>query len=40
VALITAFIGWRYVRETRDVRIWDEVGGQTENVPKGSTAVT
>jgi MFS family permease len=33
VALLTAAIGWRYVRETRDVRIWDEVGGQTENVP-------
>ena len=32
VALITAFIGWRYVRETKDVRIWDEVGGETQNV--------
>ncbi len=32
VALITAFVGWRYVRETKDVRIWDEVGGETENV--------
>ncbi len=40
VALMTAFIGWRFVRETKDVRIWDEVGGQTENVPKGSGAVT
>jgi MFS family permease len=36
VALLTAFIGWRYVRETKDVRIWDEVGGQTENVPTGA----
>ena len=33
IALMTAFVGWRYVRETKDVRIWDEVGGQTENVP-------
>ena len=32
VALITAFVGWRYVRETKDVRIWDEVGGETQNV--------
>jgi MFS family permease len=39
VALLTAAIGWRFVRETNDVRIWDEVGGQTENVPGGS-AVT
>jgi MFS family permease len=39
VALLTAAIGWRFVRETSDVRIWDEVGGQTENVPGGS-AVT
>jgi MFS family permease len=36
VALITAFIGWRYVRETKDVRIWDEVGGETENVKRGT----
>ena len=36
VALITAFIGWRYVRETKDVRIWDEVGGETENVSAAS----
>ena len=32
VALMTAFIGWRFIRETKDVRIWDEVGGQPENV--------
>ena len=38
VALITAFIGWRFVRETKDVRIWDEVGGQAENVPTGASA--
>jgi hypothetical protein len=36
VALITAFVGWRFVRETKDVRIWDEVGGQAENVPTGA----
>jgi MFS family permease len=40
VALMTAFIGWRYVRETKDVRIWDEVGGQTENVPRSDPVVT
>ena len=40
VALLTAAIGWRYVRETKDVRIWDEVGGQTENVPKATSPVT
>ncbi|MBA2372830.1 MAG: MHS family MFS transporter [Chloroflexi bacterium] len=33
VALLTAFIGWRFVRETKDVRIWDEVGGELANVP-------
>jgi MFS family permease len=33
VALMTAFIGWRFIRETKDVRIWDEVGGETANVP-------
>jgi MFS family permease len=32
VALITALIGWRFVRETKDVRIWDEVGGELQNV--------
>ncbi len=40
VALLTAAIGWRYIRETKDVRIWDEVGGQTDNVPKSSATVT
>jgi MFS family permease len=40
VALLTAAIGWRFVRETNDVRIWDEVGGQTENVPSGSAVTT
>jgi MFS family permease len=40
VALLTAAIGWRFVRESKDVRIWDEVGGQTENVPTGSAVTT
>ena len=38
VALITAVIGWRFVRETKDVRIWDEVGGRLENVPEATRA--
>ena len=37
VALITALIGWRLVRETKDVRIWDEVGGETQNVRASTT---
>jgi hypothetical protein len=37
---LTAAIGWRYVRETRDVRIWDEVGGETENVPTAKPVTT
>ena len=32
VALMTAFIGWRFVRESKDVRIWDEVEGTPPNV--------
>jgi hypothetical protein len=27
VALMTVYVGWRYIPETKDVRIWDEVGG-------------
>ena len=27
VALMTVFIGWKYIPETKDVKIWDEVGG-------------
>jgi MFS family permease len=38
VALMTAFIGWRFIAETKHVRIWDEVGGQAENVPGGRPA--
>jgi len=37
VAVITVIIGGLYIRETRHVRIWDEVGGETENV-RASTA--
>ena len=40
VALMTAFIGWRFIRETKDVRIWDEVGGETENVPTAKVDAT
>jgi sugar phosphate permease len=40
VALITAIIGWRFVRESKDVRIWDEVGGETDNVRAGAAATT
>ena len=39
VALITAAVGWRFVRESNQVRIWDEVGGRTSNVP-GESAST
>ena len=38
VALITAAIGWRFVRESHTVRIWDEVGGETDNVPTSARA--
>jgi len=40
VALITAFIGWRFIGETKDVRIWDEVGGQPENVRAAASSNT
>ena len=29
VALITVVVGGLYIRESRHVRIWDEVGGET-----------
>jgi MFS family permease len=32
VAVITVIIGGLFLRETRHVLIWDEVGGETENV--------
>ena len=40
VALITAVIGWRFIGETKDVRIWDEVGGQPENVRTSVSSTT
>jgi MFS family permease len=44
VALITVVVGGLYIRESRHVRIWDEVGGQEaepeyDTVPAGSTAM-
>jgi hypothetical protein len=36
VALITFVVGTFFVRETRGVRIWDEVGGQAPGVDEGS----
>ena len=32
VALITVVVGGLFIRETRDVRIWDEVGGETSEM--------
>ncbi len=32
VAIITVIIGGLFIRESRNVKIWDEVGGETENV--------
>jgi MFS family permease len=32
VAIMTVIIGGLFVRESRHVRIWDEVGGETDNV--------
>ncbi len=40
VALITAAIGWRYVPETKDVRIWDEVGGRADPDASQAPAIT
>jgi MFS family permease len=36
VALMTVAIGGLYVRETRHVLIWDEVGGETDNVRRAA----
>ena len=33
VALITVIIGGLYIRETRHVKIWDEVGGMDSDPP-------
>jgi hypothetical protein len=32
VAVMTVIIGGLFIRESRHVKIWDEVGGETENV--------
>lgn len=40
VALITAFVGWRFVQETKDRRIWDEVGGEAPTAQQRDPAVT
>ncbi len=32
IAVMTVIVGGLFIRETRHVRIWDEVGGETENV--------
>jgi hypothetical protein len=39
VAIITVIIGGLYIRESRQVRIWDEVGGETAEMRQvaGST---
>ena len=36
VAVITVVIGGLFLRETRHVQIWDEVGGETDNVRAAS----
>jgi MFS family permease len=40
VALLTAFIGWRFVVETKDRRIWDEVSGEAPTSAQREPAVT
>jgi len=38
IALMTVVIGGLYVRETRRVRIWDEVGGESESAAVAGVA--
>jgi MFS family permease len=38
VAVITVSIGGLFIRESRHVRIWDEVGGETPNVVAATSA--
>jgi MFS family permease len=38
VAIITVIIGGLFLRETRHVQIWDEVGGETQNVREASAS--
>jgi hypothetical protein len=37
VALMSVIVGGLLLRETREVKIWDEVGGETENVRAAAT---
>jgi MFS family permease len=37
VAVVTVIIGGLFIRESRHVRIWDEVGGETPNVMAASS---
>jgi MFS family permease len=37
VAIITVIVGGLFIRETRNVKIWDEVGGETENVRRATS---
>jgi MFS family permease len=39
VAVMTVIVGGLFIRETRHVKIWDEIGGETENV-RAATART
>ena len=36
VAIITVIIGGLYIKESRHVRIWDEVGGETAEMKQVS----
>ena len=38
IALMTVVIGGLYVRETNRVRIWDEVGGESESAAVAGVA--
>ena len=38
VALITVVVGGLYIKESRHVRIWDEVGGHHEDQPEAEVA--
>jgi hypothetical protein len=38
IALMTVIVGGLFIRETRHVKIWDEVGGQTDNVREATAA--
>ena len=38
IALMTVIIGGLFIRESRHVRIWDEVGGETDNVREATAS--